>query len=50
MAERVRVDRGVAEGLQLEECVQRSLMMTANRIESVKVNFEKQEPMFADVE
>ena len=39
-----------AEGLQLEEKLQRALIMSPNQVEAVKANFEKRAPVFADVE
>jgi enoyl-CoA hydratase/carnithine racemase len=41
---------GVAESLKLEETLQLSLMGTPNQVESVKANFEKRVPVFADPE
>jgi enoyl-CoA hydratase/carnithine racemase len=41
-------DVGVAEALQLEEKLQRSLMGTPNQTESVKANLEKRPPRFSD--
>ena len=38
----------VAEGLQLEEALQRSLIGKPNQLEAVKANFEKGAPKFAD--
>jgi len=37
-----------AEGLRLEEALQRTLIGTPNQIEAVKANFEKREPEFED--
>jgi enoyl-CoA hydratase/carnithine racemase len=39
---------GVAEGLRLEEKLQRSLIGTPNQIEAVKANLEKRPPRFSD--
>ncbi|MDX1385562.1 MAG: crotonase/enoyl-CoA hydratase family protein [Thermoanaerobaculia bacterium] len=39
-----------AEGLQLEEHLQRSLIGSANQVEAVKANFEKRAAAFADVD
>lgn len=41
---------GAAEGLQLEESLQRTLMGTPNQIEAATANFEKRAPRFADRE
>jgi enoyl-CoA hydratase/carnithine racemase len=38
----------VAEGLKLEEALQRSLLGKPNQVESVKANFEKRAPKFTD--
>jgi enoyl-CoA hydratase/carnithine racemase len=38
----------VAEGLKLEEALQRSLIGKPNQVESVKANFEKRAPKFND--
>ena len=38
----------VAEGLKLEEALQRSLLGKPNQVESVKANFEKRAPKFND--
>jgi enoyl-CoA hydratase/carnithine racemase len=38
----------VAEGLKLEEALQRSLIGKPNQVESVKANFEKRSPKFTD--
>ena len=38
----------VAEGLKLEEALQRSLIGKPNQVESVKANFEKRAPKFTD--
>jgi enoyl-CoA hydratase/carnithine racemase len=38
----------VADGLRLEENLQRSLIGRPNQVESVKANFEKRAPRFSD--
>ena len=38
----------IADGLQLEESLQRGLIGKPNQVESVKANFEKRAPKFTD--
>ncbi|HVU04829.1 MAG TPA: crotonase/enoyl-CoA hydratase family protein [Polyangiaceae bacterium] len=41
---------GVAEGLRLEEALQRTLLGSPNQMEAVMANMEKREPVFVDPE